>query len=193
MPPLKDERISTNSLIQLLNKMTTFSIYKYSIVFICLLSANSHLRADDSTLCEPVEKVIFSCGFKNAKTVSICGSSDNAQSYVEYRFGRANNIEFKFRASAKDPKHQFHRGEIAYANNSEDMIWFRNGKFRYSIFMPTRGGPGVEISRDSKVEARLECSGGWGNIKGKRTMESKFIIEHGSGDLSKFEPLWTGQ
>lgn len=160
--------------------------------FIFFLSTSSP-QASEKTLCEARETVIFFCRVNDSKVVSLCSSPDSVQKYVDYRFGKKPKIELRFRASIANPEKKFHRGEVIYASNSADMIWFKNGQFLYSLFMPTRGGPGLQVSRNNHVISRQECNGGWAEVSGRHATTSKFITEHGSGDLSKFEPLWEGQ
>lgn len=145
------------------------------------------LHASGAALCTSQEKVIFTCGFKNNKMVSLCGSADDAQSYIEYRFGSKSALEFTFKASKATADRVFHRAEVVYARNAEDTIWFKNGQYTYSIFLPARGAPGLEVSRDGEIAAHLECKGGWRGVKGDPKLESRLIRDHGSSNPSALE------
>lgn len=72
--------------------------------------------------------MIFSCGFKNNKMVSLCVSPDAAEGYIEYRCGSKSAMELAFKASKATADRIFHRAEVVYASNAEDMIWFKNGQ-----------------------------------------------------------------
>lgn len=159
-----------------------------SIIFIWCVGGP--VCAEEMVRCESSENSIFSCGFKNSKIVSLCGSSDRAHTYVEYRFGSKTKIELNFRSSIDSAEHKFHRGEVIYASNSATVIWFKKGNYIYSIFMPARGGPGLEVTKRGDVVTRMECKDGWTNVKGKHETSSPLITDHGSGDLTKFKPLW---
>jgi hypothetical protein len=53
-----------------------------------------------------------------------------------------------------------------------------------------RGGPSLEVSQRGRTINEIYCKGGWGGVHGEPASESKMIIEHGSGDISKISPLW---
>ena len=150
------------------------------------------IHASDALLCTSQEKVIFACGFKNNKIVSLCGSPDAAEDYIEYRFGNKLHVELAYKASQANADRIFHRAEIIYASNAEYTIWFKNGQYTYSIFLPVRGAPGLEVSRDGGVAARLECKGGWGGVKGHPKLKSKFIRDHESSNPSALEQFGLG-
>ncbi|QBE65929.1 hypothetical protein [Pseudoduganella lutea] len=166
------------------------SAFSYGALVGIALSVCSGLRAENKTLCKKTEVSLFSCGLSNSKVVSICASENGASNYLEYRYGTASKVELSYKADAEDKKNVFHRAEITYANNAEDTIWFHNGPFMYSIFMPARGIPGIEVSRNKDVIARHECADGWRGAWRKPSKDSPLIIDHGSGDSTKFESLW---
>jgi hypothetical protein len=168
--------------------MRIFRHHFSSYVFFLFAFASVSASAKSPGLCAANEKIVFSCELKNSKTVSICSSQDISGGYVEYRFGTKSNVELKYLADGKQRK--LHRAEVVYANNSEDTIWFRISQFLYSIFIPTSGAPGLEVSRNNDVIARFECREGWTNATVDREAKSKFIIDHGTGDSSKFEKFW---
>ena len=158
-------------------------------VFLGFISAASLSQAAEPTLCKASETPIFSCKLKNTKTVSVCASSHSTRSYVDYRFGKISKVELTYSANDQIPDHKFHRGEVVYANNSDDILWFTSGKYRYSIYSPTRGGPGLSVSLHGDVVSRIECSNsGSGATEGAKA-PSPFIIEHGTGGLTTFEKL----
>lgn len=158
------------------------------LVAICL--AYGPVRAETTTLCEPGESTLFSCEFQNKRSASICASSVPGPDYVEYRFGRRPNVEMRYRADENHANKRFHRAEVVYASNSERVIWFRDRDIFYRIHLPMRGGPSLEVSREGKTLNELFCKGGWGRVHAEPESKSKFIIEHGSGDISKMSPLW---
>jgi hypothetical protein len=147
-------------------------------------------HAVETTLCKTNELPVYSCKLKNAKIVSVCASPDAGRSYIDYRFGTRAKVELAYSANRSLPGHQFHRGEVVYANNSEDTIWFTNAEYRYSIYNPTRGGPGLTISRHGDQVGRIECSNNGRGATGDFVTASPFIVDHGTGDLTKFNQLW---
>lgn len=170
--------------------MNNFSHLKFLTVFICCFCAAPTLQAAEPTLCEDSEIPVFSCMLKNSKTVSICASASPARGHVDYRFGTKSNVELHYSANVDSPGNKFHRGEVVYANNSDEMIWFTNGKYRYSVYSPIRGVPGLIVSLHGNAVVRLECKNkGRGATEAFNTASS-FIIEHGTGGLATFEKMW---
>ena len=169
-------------------------IVKFVLLYVALiafaLSASSEIHAENKSLCKKAEVPFFSCGLSNSKIVSICASGNGTSTYLEYRYGTVSSVELSVKADADNKRHIFHRAEITYANDAEDTIWFHNGPFMYSIFMPARGTPGIEVSRNKAVVARHECAGGWRGAVSRPGKDSPFIIDHGTGDTTRFESLW---
>lgn len=159
----------------------------------CSLTASSIAHAEDATLCTAGEIRVFSCTLKNAKIVSVCASPDAARRYVDYRFGSPSKMELVYSASATVPAHRFRRGEVVYANNSEDTLWFTNGAYRYSLYDPTRGVPGLTVSKNGAEVARFECGNNGRGATAAFSIASPFIADHGTGNLMKFEQLWGEQ
>lgn len=157
------------------------------------LSAGSNVHAAGLTLCSLQETVVFSCAFRNAKIVSICSASGKNEDHVAYRFGKPGNIELSYLADAAHPGHIFHRAEVVAANNADDLIWFTNRRHLYRVYMPMRGLPGLEIFRNGKTVARMECKGDWTETSKAETPPSKFILDHGSGRASDFEQFETAR
>jgi hypothetical protein len=170
--------------------VNNFSHPAFWTVFIgCVFSAPT-LQAAEPTLCEDSEIAVFSCMLKNTKTVSICASASPARGYVDYRFGTRSNVELRYSANVDHPDNKFHRGEVVYANNSDEMIWFTNGKYRYSVYSPIRGVPGLIVSLHGDAVVRLECKNNGRGATEAFNAASSFIIEHGTGDLATFEKMW---
>jgi len=159
--------------------------------FILTLASCHQMTANSTTLCAPHEKAVFSCELKNSKIVSMCASPGEASSYVEYRFGKPSKIEMTHRASTADQA--FQRADFIYGNNAIDTIWFRNGEHLYDIAMPARGAPAVEVWKNRKVLAHIECKDGWRNVEGDSDMKSPLIIGHGEVDVSNRDTLWYGK
>lgn len=166
----------------------SFYVKPLAALFGCLVAVTLP-NAAELTLCKDKETPIFSCKLKNAKTVSICASSGSNGS-VDYRYGTSSKVELTYSANSRLPEQKFHRGEVVYANNSDDVIWFTISYYRYDVYTPMRGAPGLSVSLHNDVVSRIECrSNGRGAIEASRT-PSPFIIEHGTGDLATFEAIW---
>ena len=162
-------------------------------ILVACISSVSLAQAAESTLCTANEIPIFSCKLKNMKTVSICAYPHAVRGHVDYRFGTKSKVELTYSANANFPGQKFHRGEVTYANNSDEMIWFTNGKYRYSVYSPIRGGPGLTVSLHGEFISRLECDDSGRGATEALSTASPFIVEHGTGDLTTFEKLWGDQ
>jgi len=147
-------------------------------------------QAAESTLCASDENIIFSCELKNKKIVSVCSSNSHKQGHMDYRFGKKSKVELSYSANTQLPTQKFHRGEIVYANNSEDVLWFKKGHYRYTVYSPTRGAPGLSIALNGDVITRLECNNSGGGTTDSPKTSSPFIVEHGTADLMPFEESW---
>jgi len=167
--------------------MKFFKQLKILSGFLSTAIACPQIHASDAARCNSQETVIFTCGFKNNKMVSLCGSPDGAESYIEYRFGSKTAVELAYKVSQASADRSFHRAQVVYASNAEDTIWFKNAQYIYSIFLPARGAPGLEVSRHGDIAAHFECKGGWAGVQGDPTLKSKFIRDHGSSDPSVLE------
>jgi hypothetical protein len=166
---------------------SALSISKYWFLIAGLTIVPPHAAA--VTLCQPTERVVFSCDFENKKAVGICVGGAGEAEYVEYRFGRAKKLEMSYRADDGSSR-MFHRAEVLYASNSSRIIWFRNGEFFYRINMPMRGSPFLDVLRGGNAVAQLSCKKGWAEMRGDPELKSKFIADHGSANVSELSPLW---
>jgi hypothetical protein len=173
--------------IQLVNNFSHPAIW--TVIIGCIFAAPA-LQAAEPTLCEDSEIPVFSCMLKNSKTVSICASASPARGHVDYRFGTKSNVELHYSANVDRPGNTFHRGEVVYANNSDEMIWFTNGKYRYSVYSPIRGVPGLIVWLHGNAVVRLECKNNGRGATEAVNAASSLIIEHGTGDLATFEKMW---
>lgn len=88
--------------------------FKISLILLTLFTVCLYSSTNESTLCKDNENIVYGFVTKNNKVMSICVSSD--ESYIVYRYGTKNKIEFEYPKEKKDS-------------------WL---KFKYSYFM--RGG-----------------------------------------------------
>lgn len=156
--------------------------------FIFVLASCHQVTAHTTSLCESHEKSVFSCELKNSKIVSFCAASGAGPSYVEYRFGKPAKIEMTHRVN--HPDQAFQRADFIYGNNAVDTIWFRNGEHLYDVAMPARGAPAVEVWKNRKILAHIECKDGWKNVEADTDFKSPLMIDHGEVDVSNRDKLW---
>ena len=107
------------------------------LLFCCFGIMLSGISQASETLCEPTEKVIFSCSVKSSqKIISICGSSKltAAEGYLQYRFGTPTHVEFTYPASKANTQRQFTwEWHHPYQSFLLDLT-FENGDYFYDVF-----------------------------------------------------------
>ncbi|MFN5350493.1 MAG: hypothetical protein ACK5A0_13330 [Polaromonas sp.] len=99
-----------------------------------------------ATHCSQEEKIVFSCPFKNKKTVSLCASADLTKDAgtLQYRYGvvgKKPELEFpndaqKLRAKTGHPSQHFtlfSYTESSKKSKREAQIWFEIEDFHYGI------------------------------------------------------------
>lgn len=117
------------------------------------------------THCRSGETVIFSCPFKNQKTVSLCASSDLSRDSgtLQYRFGRTGKpFELSY------PRQTGHPSRFFWFNSSHGGQWaqyalgFSMNQFRYELLVQTNSaipddGASLSVLRDHHRIADMEC------------------------------------
>lgn len=122
--------------------------------------------AKTSTHCKPEEKVIFSCSFKNGKTVSLCASPDLSKETgtLQYRFGRiGQRLELSYPASRAHPRNYFWYWEAdAIFPARATYVGFSIGSLEYSLI--DFEAPNTDeyvaylrVSKKKKVIASMVC------------------------------------
>lgn len=137
----------------------------FSICLFLCISANAVDGVKSPTHCKPDEKVIFSCPFKNGKTVSLCASPDLSKNAgtLQYRFGRIGKaLELNYPQPVGHPSTYFwldssHGGQWAQYDLSFSM-----GRFRYALLVQTNSalpedGASLSVFRDPDRVADMEC------------------------------------
>lgn len=121
---------------------------------------------EPSSLCSPEEKIFFSCPI-GKKIVSYCESKiEGPNKYMEYRFGKPNKIELRYKAGGSDSTGKFSKAEITGASNVVTVIWFKNNELYYVLNDPVRGMPYLELYSNGSSKARLPCSDLHGKTEG---------------------------
>lgn len=145
------------------------------IFFVWSMFIFSNAYGQSKSLCLPHEKVFFSCHI-GKKIVSLCESKvDGADKYMEYRYGKPNKIELKYKGGASDSLNKFSKTEVSGASNSGTVIWFKNNKTYYVISDPVRGWPYLELYTNASSIARLACNNVQGYIEGNTDDSSSCI------------------
>jgi hypothetical protein len=105
-------------------------------------SASADNERPFQSLCEPMEKTIFSCGFENNRLVSICASTNVAKEdgYVEYRYGKLGAIELSLPNKKTPPNkalkgtfQDFFRSSGNWQAGNHKAVTFTNGNYSYTV------------------------------------------------------------
>lgn len=139
--------------------------------------------AAESTLCEKSEIKVVSCTIEGGKNIlSICapGVSQN-QNYIEYRYGKKNAIELRYRADAAGGK-IIYRGTFKTASNDVKLFWFSSGKYTYRFQIPGTGVSRLGVLKDDAILVEKKCTS---NADENSSVESKFISEAPSAEIDR--------
>ena len=127
--------------------------------------------------CSENEDILFSCAH-NTKIVSLCASKNVSESsgYIQYRFGKRNNIELAHPKAMKNPKDSFTAKNTYYSDTTESSVEFSIGKYIYTIYNRFVTGStdemnndttgiygehaGVIVTRSNNVVSEIQCDHG---------------------------------
>ena len=131
-------------------------------------SLSNMAQLQSGTLCEPAEKIVFSCPIVNTrKIVSLCSSKEltKDKGYLQYRYGVPGKIELEFPGQREQTQKAFKYSHYFRAQFDMTDISFVNGDTEYSVFddyngeqRPVRHEQGVKITTP-KHEWVLNCRG----------------------------------
>lgn len=110
------------------------------------------------TLCSDSELTLASSQIykKTTKLFSLC--SDKEKSYVEYRYGSPEKVDFKYKSDDKNPKNIIYRGTYVGGSNQTTMFWFYNKDYLYRIEIPFTGVSKINVIQKTKKIAELKCN-----------------------------------
>ena len=125
------------------------------------------------SLCEADERVFFDCavaGKKGLKRLSLCGSHSLADKggYLQYRFGRAGDVELEYPARRGDPGKAFRHSQYVRFQVSRTAVGFTREGATYWVFddyegdaQPATRKQGVQVSPrgQSETSLALPCVG----------------------------------
>lgn len=148
--------------------MTRLSIVSVLLLASLALTTRSSNGAPANSLCEPTEKIIFSCTVKrSAKIVSLCSSKDFAKDrgYLQYRFGLPGKVELEFPKTRAGTQGQFHYSHYFRYQVDLTEISFNIDGYEYEIFdsysgeeKPPISEEGVNVTAPGKSkEASFVC------------------------------------
>ena len=123
-----------------------------------------------ASLCEPAEKVVFSCTVtKVAKIVSLCSSKEltKERGYLQYRFGLPGKIELEFPKDRQLAQASFKYSHYFRAVIDQTEISFKSNGYSYAIFddyngeqNPARHDQGIRIYPPNDArEITYSCRG----------------------------------
>ena len=127
-------------------------------------------KLQPASLCEPAEKVVFSCTVaKLAKIVSLCSSKEltKERGYLQYRFGLPGKIELEFPRDRQQAQTSFKYSHYFRAVIDQTEISFSSNGYSYAIFddyngeqNPERHDQGIRITApNADRETTYICRG----------------------------------
>lgn len=133
-------------------------------LFLALVPALPHA----ATLCEPQEKVVFTCD-AGRKTLSICSSATLTQQagYIQYRFGvYGQPPELVHPQRAAPPASAFTYLDTTSGSGQEALLAFSKGSYTYTVVdraasasasSAGRTGSGVVVAKSGSVISDIQC------------------------------------
>jgi hypothetical protein len=132
-----------------------------------MLSAVPGAQMQGGSLCEPAEKIVFSCTVgKAAKIVSLCSSKEltKDRGYLQYRFGLPGKIELEFPKQREQTQAAFKYSHYFRAQFDQTEISFTSDNYEYAIFddyngeqKPAQHDQGIRIKSPNGKETTLTC------------------------------------
>jgi len=134
-------------------------------IALLLVLLTTNVFSQEKTLCNPDEKVVFSCQIpKNKKFASLCALKDASltKGYVQYRFGKSEKIEMQF-PEAKEPAGK----NFTYVKDKDitmETFKFVKGDFSYELVSGEdnkgRSYGTVIVNKSGKLLAAFDCDEG---------------------------------
>ncbi len=92
--------------------------------------------AETNSLCQRNEQVLFSCPTKNAKIISLCASENlsSTNGYLQYRFGKKNNIELYYPEDKVLPKKAFTGRSQMFSGGGGIYLRFTKNNYDYITY-----------------------------------------------------------
>lgn len=118
-------------------------------IFISIIAVLSCSSLNAKSLCLKGEETYFSCQ-TGKKEISFCGKTNK---FLEYRFGKPQKIEMSYRVD--DNKNRNNRINQVVMGN--DIFFFNKSNYYYSLSIPIKGYPVLQIKKNQKLVSVLEC------------------------------------
>ncbi|WED44470.1 lysozyme inhibitor LprI family protein [Legionella cardiaca] len=119
--------------------------------------------AENNSLCQNDEQILFTCLTKNNKTISVCASKNLSATsgYMQYRFGQKDNIEMSY-PSSKVPANKAFTGR-AQMFSGGGGTYLRFNKNDYDYILYTGIGKGWEVNglivlKDANFVSYFSCN-----------------------------------
>lgn len=126
----------------------------HTVVLICILGLSSRAAIASNSHCTSSEDVVWSCS-ANKKVFSVCASKGLGKDtgYMQYRAGPAGKPDFLFPKTHRHPVGLFTSRLLARAAS----LSFQNGQHVYTVVDPLMGEAQIEVFKDAKFIATIEC------------------------------------
>ncbi|MFT0694729.1 hypothetical protein ACDX34_11450 [Acinetobacter bereziniae] len=124
-------------------------------IFILIIAVLSCSSLNAKSLCLKDEEIYFSCQ-TGKKEISFCGKTNK---FLEYRFGKPKKIEMSYRVdNSKNRNNKINQVVIG-----NDIFFFNKRNYYYSLSIPIKGYPALQIKKNQKLISVLESNsmGSW--------------------------------
>lgn len=150
---------------------------------LCIPWVQAYDEEIEKTLCGVDEKIYFSCPFSDEKIVSICasGNSDPSSGYVQYRYGKPNNIEMMFPQKKIPPMKRFFVVNASEGSVNKDIIKFKNGSYTYLVSQMSMSN--LTVLKNGKMVLRRICEKGGNKVISREAREGIETIPKSDEDF----------
>jgi hypothetical protein len=136
------------------------SIFLTAAVLLC--SSQYALSATVQTLCQTMERPVFSCATTNGEVVSLCAvASQSPNAGFRYRSGRDHTVDYSYPVVRDhSSRGEFRFSWRPYSGGGEYHVRFVNGAHEYLIYdYETRNATyaGLFVKKDGRDITHLLC------------------------------------
>jgi uncharacterized protein YecT (DUF1311 family) len=136
-------------------------IMKNIFLLLSLLLFSSAGFAENLSLCQNGEHILFACSTKNNRIISLCAPRNlSARSLIHYRFGQPNKIELVY-PSHNNPASQAFTGRAqVFRGGGGVYLRFRKDDYDYILYNGSGKDwslKGVIILNDEQVSSYFSC------------------------------------
>lgn len=130
-------------------------IARRALLMTLLAASGAVSAADADALCDPSERVIWSCS-AGPRRLAVCASGElsSTTGYLQYRAGEGAGLDVTYPSKPVHPKGLFVLSLLPRGAS----LAFRNGDDHYAIHEPLIGSSTIDVVRAGRAVATITCA-----------------------------------